>query len=64
MQFEDWFDEREGWALRCERFYNHLDAVRNGNIADHQIIEWLRSAYEAGRTHMHQEMLETNGGTE
>ncbi len=43
-EFVDWFEELEGFSLRCERFYDQF-----GNNSD-SVIAWLQAAFDAGRT--------------
>jgi hypothetical protein len=47
--FEDWFDESEGYCLRSERFYDSLTQFNSegGKLAN--IDVWLRAAFEAGQ---------------
>ncbi len=41
--FDGWFDEKEGFGHKFERFYDDL------NAGDPQrIVEWLKAAYEEG----------------
>lgn len=41
--FEQWFNELEGYATRAERFYEDL------NFDDPQLVkDWLRAAYNQG----------------
>ena len=59
MEFNDWFYEIEGYALRCERFYDDLDRLQQFNNGDYipgdpsyqDIVRWLKAAYEVGREH-------------
>lgn len=51
-EFEDWFYEPEGFALRAERFYDEFDLMTGGEAAANiRIMRWLRAAYEVGKEH-------------
>jgi len=45
--FEDWFDELEGYSFRSERFFNDAkcpDPFKKREI----LIEWLKTAWKLG----------------
>lgn len=47
MNFENWFEEMEGYAFRSERFYDDFDYA--AKMKDYKmIVEWLKAAYEVG----------------
>lgn len=51
-EFDDWFYEQEGFALRAERFYDEMDKMIGSSASDNfRVIRWLRAAYEAGKEH-------------
>jgi len=51
-EFDDWFYEQEGFALRAERFYDEMDLMTGGAPeANIKIVKWLRAAYEVGYEH-------------
>lgn len=66
MTFEEWFDEIEGYALRCERFYDDLDRLQQFNNGDYvpgdptyqDIVGWLKAAYETGYEHRNIELMD------
>jgi len=47
-EFDEWFDELEGYSFRSERFYDDFDYAAKTNNYD-LIIEWLRAAYQMGK---------------
>jgi len=58
-EFDNWFDEMEGYSFRSERFYDDFDyAAKTKNYE--MIVKWLRSAYEMG----YNEGQRLYGGTE
>lgn len=45
--FNDWFDEMEGFSFRSERFYDDFDYA--AKTKDYKmIVKWLQTAYEVG----------------
>lgn len=44
-KFEDWFDERENYATRMERFLDEF-GQHQGRA---RMIEWLRAAWDCAR---------------
>jgi hypothetical protein len=51
MTFEDWFNQIENFSLRSERFYELLEAYKNGRISESGFIDWLKAAYHTGHEH-------------
>jgi hypothetical protein len=47
--FRDWFNEREQYGLRCERFYETTDEAQNGTDLYKIVTQWMEAAFEAGR---------------
>ena len=46
-QFDEWFEEMEGYSFRYERFWDDFDYAKDSK--DNQsMVKWLRSAYEVG----------------
>lgn len=41
--FDDWYNELEGFTLRCERFLEDVDAKSHASMEG-----WLRTAWELG----------------
>lgn len=48
MKFEDWFYEPEGFCIKAERFYEDIDVFARKK--PEVLVEWLRSAFEAGQS--------------
>lgn len=50
MTFDEWFNEIEGFHLRCERFYDDAEAYKHrcepGEVD--VLLKWLRAAYDVG----------------
>ena len=46
--FEDWFDELEGYGFRSERFFSDVECLDSfhKNVA---LREWLKTAWELGK---------------
>ena len=42
--FDEWFNERENFATRGERFYEEMQHMTN-----ERAIEWLKAAWECAR---------------
>jgi len=52
MQFDDWFYDTEGFALRAERFYDDLERTYSSNTdRATTMVGWLRAVYEVGKEH-------------
>ena len=53
MTFDEWFNEIEGFHLRCERFYDDAEAYKYrcepGDVR--VLLGWLKAAYEVGYDH-------------
>jgi len=47
-EFEDWFNEVEGFTLRSERFYESMTQFSD-NAKNVNIEIWMRAAFECGR---------------
>jgi hypothetical protein len=47
--FEDWFNEIENYSWRSERFFQHLELLKNEPKRTEFITNWMRAAFEAGR---------------
>ena len=46
-QFDDWFNEMEGYCFRSERFWDDFDYVKDSK--ENQImVKWLRAAFQVG----------------
>lgn len=50
-EFEKWFHESEGFGLRSERFFSHLDAFapEDKDLRNQFINNWMMAAFDAGR---------------
>lgn len=49
--FDDWFDELESYSFRSERFFQHLELLKDSAQQRNEFIEnWLRAAFESGRS--------------
>lgn len=49
--FEDWFNELEHTAFRSERFFQHLDLIKDNTQQRNAFItNWMRAAFESGRS--------------
>lgn len=46
--FNEWFNELEGFHIKSERFYESLTAFSNDALAI-SMVKWLETAFEAGR---------------
>lgn len=46
-EFDDWFDELEGYSYRSERFYDDFDFAAKTKNYD-LMKQWLRTAYQMG----------------
>ncbi len=47
--FEDWFDERELFDSRADRFYDSLNQFNSDSGKAANIRLWLQAAFEAGQ---------------
>jgi len=47
--FSAWFFEGEEYAMRSERFYESLNAVKSELGKEANMLVWLQAAFEAGR---------------
>jgi hypothetical protein len=46
-QFDDWFNEMEGYCFRSERFWDDFDYVKDSK--ENQImVKWMRTAFQVG----------------
>jgi hypothetical protein len=46
-QFDEWFEEMEGYSFRYERFWDDFDYAKDSK--DNQsMVKWLRTAFEMG----------------
>ena len=54
VNFEDWFNERENYSLRSERFFSQLQAlsVRDRKEREQFVMGWMEAAWEQGRLSM------------
>ncbi len=48
-EFNDWFHELEGFALRSERFYGILGMYKDTDVLAKMMVNWLQAAYEQGK---------------
>lgn len=46
--FEDWFDELEGYGLRSERFFSDAECP-DPFIKNRSLREWMKTAWELGK---------------
>jgi hypothetical protein len=46
--FNEWFNQLEGFHIKSERFYESLTAFSNEALAIN-MVKWLEAAFEAGR---------------
>lgn len=47
-EFDEWFDELEGYSFRSERFYDDFEYAAKTKNYD-LMKQWLRAAYEMGK---------------
>ena len=52
LNFEDWFDERESFDLRSDRFFNQLNNIYNQADQELFVRRWMEAAWEQGRRSM------------
>ena len=45
--FDDWFNELEGYCMRSERFLDEFDAL--DYIKKQRLIEWLQASWDCAR---------------
>lgn len=50
--FEQWFNELEGFGFRSERLYESLPVPAGAKLRE-SLETWLRAAFEAGQTLAH-----------
>ena len=50
--FESWFDEREWYGLRSERFFDSMSQFNSESGKAANIRLWLQAAFEAGQETM------------
>jgi hypothetical protein len=48
-EFNDWFHELEGFALRSEHFYGALGMYKDTDVLAKMVVDWLHAAYEQGK---------------
>jgi hypothetical protein len=46
-QFDEWFEELEGYSLRYERFWDDFDYAKESKN-NQLMVKWLRTAFEMG----------------
>ena len=46
-QFEEWFEEMEGYSFRYERFWDDFDYAKDSKN-NQSMVKWLRTAFEMG----------------
>jgi len=46
-QFDDWFEELEGYSFRYERFWDDFDYAKESKD-NRSMVKWLRTAFEMG----------------
>ena len=46
--FNEWFNQLEGFHIKSERFYESMTAFSNESLAIN-MVKWLEAAFEAGR---------------
>ena len=49
-QFDEWFEEMEGYSFRYERFWDDFDQAKNKNDYHtvKSMVQWMRTAFEMG----------------
>jgi hypothetical protein len=47
-EFDDWFDELEGYSYRSERFYDDFDFAAKTKNYD-LMKQWLQADYQMGK---------------
>ena len=48
-EFEEWFHELEGFALRSEKFYADMQMYKDSINSPKVMVDWLQAAYEQGK---------------
>jgi len=46
-QFDEWFEEMEGYSFRYERFWDDFDYAK-ASKDNRSMVQWLRTAFEMG----------------
>jgi hypothetical protein len=46
-QFDEWFEEMEGFSFRYERFWDDFDYAKDSKN-NQSMVKWLRTAFEMG----------------
>jgi len=46
-QFDEWFEELEGYSLRYERFWDDFDYAKESKN-NQLMVKWLRTAFQVG----------------
>jgi hypothetical protein len=46
-QFDEWFEEMEGYSFRYERFWDDFDYAKESKDCK-SMVKWLRTAFEMG----------------
>lgn len=46
-QFDEWFEEMEGYSFRYERFWDDFDYAKESKD-NKSMVKWLRTAFEMG----------------
>jgi len=46
-QFDEWFEEMEGYSFRYERFWDDFDYAKDSKN-NQSMVKWLRAAFEMG----------------
>jgi hypothetical protein len=46
-QFDEWFEELEGYSFRYERFWDDFDYA-NQSKNNQIMVQWMRTAFEMG----------------
>jgi hypothetical protein len=46
-QFDEWFEEMEGYSFRYERFWDDFDYAKESKD-NRSMVKWLRTAFEMG----------------
>lgn len=59
MKFDDWFNGREAYSFRYERFYDDLYAYKFDGINPEYLVKWLQAAYDVGFEQAKLEFMQT-----
>ena len=46
-QFDEWFNEMEGYSFRSERFWDDFDYAKKSKDTQ-SMVKWMRTAFEVG----------------